>query len=94
VSGGDLKSMCTQVRSPIVLRAAMQFSDKKIPDADTQHKVKTRNCGAGEMVQRLRALAALPKEFVQFPVPTWQLTTVCNLELDTLSQTNTQVKHQ
>jgi hypothetical protein len=32
--------------------------------------------GTGEMAQQLRALAALPKDQVQFSAPTWQHTTV------------------
>jgi hypothetical protein len=31
---------------------------------------------AGEMPQKLRALAALPEDRVQFPAPKWQLTTI------------------
>ena len=31
---------------------------------------------AGEIAQWLRALTALPKDLVQFPAPTWQLTTL------------------
>jgi hypothetical protein len=34
------------------------------------------NVGAGEMVQWLRALAFFQRTQVQFPVSTWQLTTV------------------
>jgi hypothetical protein len=39
------------------------------------HKLRIKlNCGNGEMVQRLRVLAALPRNWV----PTRQLTTICN----------------
>jgi hypothetical protein len=44
------------------------------------------------MAQRLRALAAF-----QFPVPTWQLTTVCNFSsrgCNTHIQTYMQVKYK
>ncbi|CAO2608103.1 hypothetical protein LEMLEM_LOCUS13659 [Lemmus lemmus] len=34
--------------------------------------------GAGEIAQRLRALAALPDVLIQFPATTWWLTTICN----------------
>ena len=32
----------------------------------------------GEMAQWLRALTALPEALIQFPAPTWWLTTICN----------------
>jgi hypothetical protein len=43
-------------------------------------KLKKESRGAGEMAQWLRALALnLQRTWVQFPAPTWQLITVCNL---------------
>ena len=46
--------------------------------------------GWKEMVQWLRALAALPEDWVQFPAHTWHLTLVyncCSRGSDTLTQT-------
>jgi hypothetical protein len=42
----------------------------------SQHPSKQSGVEAGEMVQRLRACAALPEDLGS--VPTWQLTTACN----------------
>jgi hypothetical protein len=43
----------------------------------------TNSCLAGswKMGQHLRALIVLPEDPVQFPAPTWWLTTVCNLPI-------------
>jgi hypothetical protein len=51
---------------------------------------------AGEMAQRLRALATLPKMQVQIPGSMWQFTAVCNFSswgYDTLIQTYMEAKH-
>ena len=38
-------------------------------------RYKRTSAGAGKTAERLRALAVLPETWVQFPAPTWQLTT-------------------
>ena len=40
--------------------------------------IKQTKSGAGERTWWLRALAGLPEDWVQFPAPMWQHTTICN----------------
>jgi outer membrane biosynthesis protein TonB len=68
---------------------------KKQKNKKQKNKNKTKQ-KAGEMTQQLKELL-FQRTWIQFPAPTWQLTTVCNSSSrgsGTLTQTHMPAKHQ
>jgi hypothetical protein len=60
------------------------------------HINKNKYLDAEQVAQQLKALAVFPEDQVQFPAPSWRLTTVCNSSSrasNILTQTYIQAKH-
>ena len=78
--------MCWTPRPQQVLRAAGEEDETDESRDVLRDAQDEEGCGgertprywAGEMAQWLSTLAILPEDRVQFPTPTWRLTTFCN----------------